>query len=56
MPYKDELKKEIFKVLQQFHDEEKGSRVTTFNMCGLIEALTMVFEKYEIKQKEIENA
>ena len=51
MPYKDELKKDLTGLINQFFQEEMGNRVTSFSINGFCQALTKVLEKNQIKEE-----
>jgi len=52
MPYKDELKKQLVEVLQQYFNEERGNRLTIFNMSGLDNAIFTVLKNNEIEEEK----
>lgn len=51
MIYKEELKKEMLDLIQQFFREEQGNRLTSFNINGLLGAMNQLFEKHRIEDR-----
>jgi len=50
--YKNKLKQEIIKLISEFFQVERGNRVTSFNMDGLLVKIASLFEKYEMADKK----
>ena len=52
MPYKDELKSDLMKLIERYFNEEVGNRMTSFSMNGLISNINSILEKNVEKIKE----
>jgi len=50
--YKPELKEELQSLLMQFFKEEQNNRITSFNMNGLLQSVSQVFDKHKAKDKK----
>ena len=52
MPYKDELRKALHKLIERFFQEEMNNRITSFNINGLIGSLNALLIEHEVKKEE----
>ncbi len=50
--YKEDLKKDLMEIFNQYLQEEGGNRLTTFNMNGLIMRINQALDKNELKSED----
>lgn len=50
--YTDLTKQRVIDVLNAFLNEERGNRITQYNMNGLATAIVAVFDQHEAKDKQ----
>ena len=55
MPYKEALKEDLVKIFNEYFQEERGNRVTSFNFNGLCMRMNQVFDENQIKENDSED-
>ena len=50
----EKLQKEIVQVIQNFFQEERGNRITSFNMTGLVNVIGDVFSRHMSHEEAVD--